>query len=122
MRFSLADINPKFLPEIERQLSPRPLARKLPDAIVKHDVGPKPLDFNKDEERGGGRIEVCITRYGTRALDADNGAGGCKPLLDQIRYQNLIPNDDPESIEFVFKQRRVKTRKECGTLITITPL
>jgi hypothetical protein len=41
-------------------------------------------------------------------LDVDNGAGGCKPLLDAIRYEGLIPDDDPSSIEFNFRQYQVK--------------
>jgi len=38
----------------------------------------------------------------------DNGAGGCKPLLDAIRYEGLIPDDDPTTIDFEFRQYQVK--------------
>jgi hypothetical protein len=51
----------------------------------------------------------------------DNGAGGCKALLDAIRYEDLIPNDDPSVIDFYFTQEKVK-RPFIGTQITITPL
>jgi len=38
----------------------------------------------------------------------DIGAGGCKPLLDAIRYEGLIPDDDPTTIDFHFRQYQVK--------------
>jgi hypothetical protein len=49
----------------------------------------------------------------------DNFAGGCKPLIDQLRYAKLIANDDPESIELQFVQEKVKTRLEEETIIDI---
>jgi hypothetical protein len=51
---------------------------------------------------------ILTTRYGSRPLDVDNGAGGCKPLLDAIRYEGLIPDDDPTTIDFIFRQYQVK--------------
>jgi len=65
-----------------------------------------------------GRTVCRITRCATRPLDADNFAGGCKPLIDQLRYAKLIPDDDPASIELQFAQ--VKTsRKAIRTEIEI---
>ena len=58
--------------------------------------------------KGRPRYRVVITRYGSRPLDVDNGAGGCKPLLDAIRYEGLIPDDDPTTIDFQFCQYQVK--------------
>jgi len=76
----------------------------------KHDAGAQLLDPDKAKKGGKGRPRFCvtITRYGSRPLDVDNGAGGCKPLLDAIRYEGLIPDDDPSSIEFQFRQYQVK--------------
>jgi len=75
-----------------------------------HDAGQEPLDLNQAKEGGKGRprFRVTITRYGSRPLDVDNGAGGCKPLLDAIRYEGLIPDDDPTTIDFQFRQYQVK--------------
>ena len=78
-----------------------------------HDAGPAPLDNDPDQAGGpaGPRYRVTITRYGAKLLDVDNGAGGCKPLLDAMRYEGLIPDDDPGSIDFVFRQQKVKTKE-----------
>lgn len=57
-----------------------------------------------------GRVVVRITRHACRLLDADNFAGGCKPLIDQLRYAALIPDDDPESVELQFRQEKVGKR------------
>ena len=68
------------------------------------------MDPHPPQEGGpaGPRYRVTITRYGSKLLDIDNGAGGCKPLLDAIRYEGLIPDDDPGTIDFVFRQQKVK--------------
>lgn len=66
------------------------------------------------------KYHLTITRYSTRTLDVDNFAGGCKPLIDQIRYAKLIPDDNPESVEIVFQQVKVKTLKEQRTEVKIT--
>jgi hypothetical protein len=55
-----------------------------------------------------------------RLLDADNYAGGCKPLIDQLRYAKLIEDDDPETIEITFRQAKCKTKAEEKTTIQIT--
>lgn len=78
-----------------------------------HDAGPAPLDNDPDQAGGPAspRYRVTITRYGAKLLDVDNGAGGCKPLLDAMRYEGLIPDDDPGSIDFVFRQQKAKNKE-----------
>jgi len=78
-----------------------------------HDAGQASLDNDEDQEGGasGPRYRVTITRYGAKLLDVDNGAGGCKPLLDAMRYEGLIPDDDPGSIDFVFRQQKAKNKE-----------
>lgn len=66
------------------------------------------------------RTALIITRYACRLLDADNYAGGCKPLIDQLRYAHLIEDDDPETIEITFRQAKCKTKVEEKTTIQIT--
>ena len=82
----------------------------LHNSQPKHDAGTQLLDPHQAQKGGKGRPRFCvtITRYGSRPLDVDNGAGGCKPLLDAIRYEGLIPDDDPATIEFQFRQIQVK--------------
>ena len=64
-----------------------------------------------------GKRKLVITRHGLGTLDADNLAGGCKSLIDALRYRGLILNDDPESIEVIFRQSPVK--KEPHTIVLI---
>jgi len=42
------------------------------------------------------QVTVQITREGRRKLDEDNLAGGLKCLIDSLREQRLIVNDDPQ--------------------------
>jgi hypothetical protein len=67
-----------------------------------------------------GRVTLRITRHACRLLDADNFAGGCKPLIDQIRYAALIPDDDPASVELQFCQEKVGKKTLEMTTIEIT--
>jgi hypothetical protein len=66
------------------------------------------------------RTTLVITRHACSLLDADNYAGGCKPLIDQLRYAKLIEDDDPETVEILFRQVKVKTKKEEMTTVEIT--
>ena len=99
-----------------------PVVTRLRDAKPQLDARPQPLDPDQDEKRSSARtpsrVKVTIIRHGIALLDFDNGAGGCKALVDALRYENLIVNDDPGSIEFVFTQKKVK-RKNKGTEIII---
>jgi hypothetical protein len=97
------------------------VAPRLPDPIAQRDAGPAPHEAAPTEEAGGPRIAVRITRCGTRLLDFDNAAGGCKPLVDALRYRGLIPEDDPESIHMIIQQRKV-SKEETGTIIEIYPV
>lgn len=99
-----------------------PLDTRLPDALPERPSTP-PLDkAAPHEERRRRRLAVRITRHSCRTLDFDNGAGGCKALCDQLRYQGLIPDDTPEDIDFQFCQVKVHHKNEEGTLIEIEPI
>ncbi len=50
------------------------------------------------------RFRLLISRYAARSLDADNLAGGCKPLIDAIRRAGIIPDDDPKTVVLEFAQ------------------
>ena len=97
--------------------------RRLRNAKPQHDAGPEPLDSDQAQEGGqaGARYRLTITRYGAKLLDIDNGVGGCKPLIDALRYEGLIPEDDPGTIELIFRQRKVKAAYR-GTVILIETL
>jgi hypothetical protein len=65
----------------------------------------------------GKRIIVRITCRRVRLQDPDNGL--FKPLVDQLRYARLLPEDDHATIKLETDQIRVKTKKEEGTEVTL---
>ncbi len=90
---------------------------------ISHSISQRPTRAALDnsqlgKEKGQERIVLRIVRKSPRLLDADNFAGGCKPLIDQVRYAGLIPDDSPDRVEIVFVQEKVKKGEE-GTLIEI---
>ena len=95
-----------------------PVATGLRHPEPKHDAGAESVVVNQGQEGIAGRIEVRITRCGSRLLDADNLSGGVKWLLDGLRYEKLIPEDNPQAIRLIVAQRKVG-KAERGTLIQI---
>ena len=98
-----------------------PMAKRVRDAEPKQDARLLPLGEDNDEERGTGSVRVRITCFRAKLLDPDNCAGAVKFLLDACRYDNLIPDDNPESITLEVCQVKVP-KEERGTLIEITKL
>lgn len=95
-----------------------PVAARLRHPKPQPNVGQESLVVDQDEEGREGRIVVRITRKGARLLDADNLAGGIKPLLDSLRYEKLIPEDNPKAIRLEVRQTTAKAQ-ERGTLVEI---
>lgn len=92
---------------------------RVSDPKPKQIVG-KTLPVSNDrKERSSKRSFVRITRYSCRPLDCDNYAGGCKPLIDQLRYAKLIRDDNPESVQIEFIQVKVSRKAEERTEIEI---
>ena len=91
---------------------------RISHAIFERPARPTLDRLEPRKEKGEERIVVRITRSSTRLLDADNLAGGCKPVIDQLRYAGLIPDDSQEKVEITFTQKKVKKGQE-GTLIEI---
>jgi hypothetical protein len=105
----------------------KPPSRRLLDTLTKHAPKlplvkvPKTKEPSKDcTAKCNPQYTLAITRYSTKTLDVDNLAGGSKPLIDQIRYAHLIPDDNPESVNITFSQVKVKTQAEQRTEVTIT--
>lgn len=102
-----------------------PVAPRVRHPQPQQDARSQPLDYHQAQERGAvsgsRRCRVTIVRKGSKLLDVDNLAGGCKPLVDALRYAGYIVNDDPASVELLFKQ--IKTPKKLqGTEVLIEPL
>ena len=95
------------------------MAPGIPHPKPQPAFGPTLDGARQGKDKGQTRTLVRIVRKSVRLLDADNFAGGCKPLIDQLRYAKLIPDDDPESVEILFQQTKVATKKEEGTEVEI---
>ena len=105
----------------------KPPSRRLLDTLTKHAPKLPLVKVHKAKEPSKDCTAKCnplytlgITRFSTKTLDVDNLAGGSKPLIDQIRYSKLIPDDNPESVEITFSQVKVRTQAEQRTEIRIT--
>lgn len=93
--------------------------RPVPHAVPQHSPQQALVALAQGKGTGGKRITVSINRRSTRTLDLDNFAGGCKPLIDQLRYAQLIPDDDPASVEIIFTQEKVAHQNQQGTSVKI---
>ena len=106
--------------------------RQNPDGSFSHSATsgiphPKPqpnpretlVNSREGKDQSKNRVTLVITRSAVSLLDADNFAGGCKPLIDQLRYAKLIADDDPETVEILFRQVKVKTKAEEGSEVKI---
>ena len=91
----------------------------LPYAQPQPAARPTLVNPREGKDPSQTRTTLCITRHATKLLDADNFAGGCKPLIDQLRYAKLIADDDPETVEILFRQTKVKTKAEERTEVEI---
>lgn len=89
-----------------------------PEPAIQHEVERS----DASQKRGSGRFEVRITSYRVRLLDADNLAGGCKFLIDALRYEKLIPDDSPDAIELFISQVRVSKKLSERTEVIIIPI
>ena len=68
------------------------------------------------------KLILSIDRRASRLLDIDNLSGGCKPLIDALRYSRLIPDDDPESVKIEITQTKVAPGEAQGTIVIIKPI
>lgn len=66
-----------------------------------------------------GKRRIHILRVGKRLLDRDNLYGGCKPLLDAIRYLRLLVDDRPEYLDLTVTQRKTAKGEPPHTYIEI---
>jgi hypothetical protein len=65
------------------------------------------------------KASVVIRRYSSGSLDYGNLVGGCKPLLDALRYEGLIHDDSVRWLDDRYEQHEAK-RGEARTEVEIT--
>ena len=73
----------------------------------------------QSKEESGRRIIIRIVKCSLRFSDKTNLYAGYKLLEDQLRYCQLIPDDDPETIQIEISQIKVAHRAETGTYLEI---
>ena len=64
------------------------------------------------------RMQVTITRYGSRELDDDNFRGGCKGLIDALVREGVILDDSPRWVTVTYVQVKC-SRKEARTMVSV---
>ena len=69
-----------------------------------------------------GRRRVIVERYGKRALDPDNGAGGCKIILDGLRKLGMLVDDNDRFVELVFRNMKLERGEKPHTAIWLEDL
>jgi hypothetical protein len=111
--------SPAVRKAIADQIAADDLARRVSHAQPQPAAGSALDAPAQGKEKSGRRITVRVTRYARKLLDADNFAGGCKPIIDQLRYTGHIPDDNPAAIKLEFEQEKVRTKKEEGTRIEL---
>ena len=67
-----------------------------------------------------GKVFVRITSFRTRLLDQDNLCA--KYFLDACRYSKLIPDDNPEAIDYEIIQYKIKGKENEETHIELKPV
>ena len=95
---------------------------RVSNAKPKHNPKQALEPLPQAKERSRERSFVRITRYSCRPLDIDNFAGGCKPLIDQLRYAGIIRDDNPEAIQVEFLQFKVAHKAQERTEVEIKQL
>ena len=79
------------------------------------EVGWQILNQLKEREilkKKKGKKKVTITYFQNKLYDKDNLYGSAKGCIDALRYNGLIANDDPKSINLKLQQIKVAKRKE----------
>jgi hypothetical protein len=111
--------SPAVRKAIADQIAADDLARRLSHSKPQSAAGPALDASPQRKEKSGRRITVRITRCARKLLDADNFAGGCKAIIDRLRYSGYIVDDNPAAIKLEFEQEKVRTKKEEGTRIEL---
>jgi hypothetical protein len=65
------------------------------------------------------KFRVRIRSNRVRQLDLDNLYGGVKYFVDTLRYAEIIPDDDPNSIDLEVTQTKVKNYKAETTEVEV---
>jgi hypothetical protein len=107
----------KFFPSASRDTIEANLA--LQSSEPQHNEAPALGSAVPRRSESTPRVTVRFIGYRVRPLDPDNFAGGCKALIDGLRYAHLIEGDEPWRINLETRQEKVARRTEERTIIEI---
>lgn len=114
--------------EYEQLLRKPGIARRNSAGSKTQDAKPEPYAFHESVAKNSGKKEDRrrhFVRYEfqvCRLLDWDNAVAGSKWPTDCLRRCGLIRDDCPEAVTIEVYQRKVKTKAEEMTIITIYEL
>lgn len=77
---------------------------------------------NYEMLKAHGKRKLTIQRHGKRALDNDNGLGGCKVVIDALRLHGLILDDDDKNLSVSFENCKLEKGKAPYTVLVIEDL
>lgn len=78
------------------------------------------LQWPKNFTARGKRL-VVITGYRGRRLDEDNFSGGCKSLVDALRYHRLIVDDSSKWVRVEYHQKKL-SESPLGRPLTVVTI
>jgi len=76
--------------------------------------------FEVRAEPASSKRRVVIERRGKRQLDKDNAYGGCKIIVDALKKEGLIVDDDSQNLDLEVTQAKLSKGDKPCTVITIT--
>ena len=77
--------------------------------------------FATSERLDISKSKCCLTveSFACFPFDADNLAGGCKAVIDALRYEGIIPQDDPDHLQLLIKSSKVHEKKHERLELTL---
>lgn len=68
------------------------------------------------------RVEIVRQTTGSKEPDPDNLVASAKLIMDALVENDLLIDDDPFHVDLEVTWKRVKTKKEQGTSVSIEPI
>ena len=76
-----------------------------------------PLCVSQVEQRGTGKVFICLTSIRKRLIDTDNLC--TKAIVDICRHSGIIHDDTAKEAQVCVRQRKPEKGEEEGTVIEI---
>lgn len=111
----ISSFNDRHAAQIIEQLHPR---RSSPAPLLEPSLGDESLAEGQTQTPDSAVCEIRVVSFRARLCDEDNL---CEKFhIDALRYLKAIPDDSPDKCHIITTQKKVSTRKEERTEITVT--